>query len=54
MCSSEVTEKAILSRLARSGLSEHMKQLVAKEIDNPEVHVSDLERTAFGAFIDSG
>ena len=44
----------VLSRLQSSGLSSHMKRLIGKEIDNPEVHIDDLERTAFDSFINSG
>ena len=54
LCRSEATEKEILSRLEKSGLSSHMKQLVGREIDKPETQESALERTAFSAFIDSG
>ena len=54
LCSSKVTEEMILSRLERIGLSSHMKQLVGKEVDNPEVHINEVERTAFSSFINSG
>ena len=54
LCSSKSTEEVILTRLKRIGLSSHMKQLIGKEIDNPEVHINDLERTAFSSFIHSG
>ena len=54
MCGSTGTEEVVLSRLERSGLSSHMKQLIGKEMDNPAVHINDLERTAFSSFINSG
>ena len=54
LCTSKDVEEVILSRLERIGLSAHMKQLVGKEIDNPDVHINDLERTAFSSFINSG
>ena len=54
LCRRRATEKEILSRLEKSGLSSHMKQLVGREIDKPEVEENALERTAFNAFIDSG
>lgn len=54
LCSKKSTEEVILTRLERIGLSSHMKQLIGKEIDNPEVHINDLERTAFSSFINSG
>ena len=54
LCSSKGTEEVVLSRLESIGLSSHMKQLIGKEIDNPEVHINDLERIAFSSFINSG
>ena len=54
LCCSEATEKTVLHRLERSGLSAHMKQIVGREIDNPDVHATDLERTAFASFVNSG
>ena len=54
LCSSKGAEEVILSRLESIGLSSHMKQLIGKEVDNPEVHINDLERTAFSSFINSG
>ena len=54
MCTSDAIEEALLFRLERNGLSAYMKQVVGKKIDDPEVRVNDLERTAFSSVINSG
>lgn len=54
LCTSDAIEEALLFRLERNGLSAYMKQVVGKKIDDPEVRINDLERTAFSSVINSG
>lgn len=54
LCRSKAIEEMILCHLRESGLTADMKRLVGKEIDNPEVHINDVERATFSSFIKSG
>ena len=54
LCKDEDAEGLILSRLDKLGVCAHIKHTVQSKVEDPSVHISDLERTVYTTIDSSG